>query len=233
VRIVRDVQQKSWDWFKARAGKVTGSELGNLITDKLEPRKWTTKMPQSYLHRKVAEKWRGEVLQSFGGNQQTDQGVIYEEQARNYFASLLESDIETVGGIESDDGHCWCSPDGLISERIGLEIKCGNADTHVGWLLNGGLPEEHALQVHFALSVSGFEQWQFLSWCKDFPHLAVTVEPVEAIESLIAEVVEDFSVRLDAAFSRLVELNGGPPPKRKVFVPSPESEDNPYVDINP
>lgn len=233
MKIRRDLAQRSWDWFRARAGKVTGSELKNLITDKLKIRSWASEMPNSYLHRKLAEKWRGEALQSFAGNAQTDQGAIYEEQARNFFGSLLEADIEQVGGIESDDGRLWCSPDGLISERVGLEIKCGNADTHCGWLLAGGVPEEHILQVQFSLWVSGFKQWQFLSWCKDFPHLAVAVEPNAELFAVMQIAVSDFNARLDAAFAKLVELNGGPPPKRKVFVPSPESADNPYVDIIP
>lgn len=233
MKIHRDIQQKSWDWFRLRAGKVTGSELKNLITDKLQIRKWTTDMPNSYLHRKVAEKWRGEALQSFGGNQQTDQGVIYEEQARNFFASLLDSDIETVGGIESDDQRLWCSPDGLIGESVGLEIKCPNADTQVGWLLAGGVPEEHVLQVQFSLWVSEFKLWRFMAYCKDFPHLDVAVEPDGALIVIFEDAVQAFNEKMDAAFTRLVELNGGPPPKRKVFVPSPESEDNPYVDIAP
>ena len=156
MKIHRDLQQKSWDWFRLRAGKVTGSELKNLITDKLAIRKWTTETPNTYLHRKIAEKWRGEALQSFGGNQQTDQGVLWEERARKHFASFLEVDIETVGGIESDDKRCWCSPDGIIGETTGLEIKCPNADTHVGWLLIGDVPEEHVLQVHFSMLVAGF-----------------------------------------------------------------------------
>jgi hypothetical protein len=231
VRIERAIQQKSWDWFKLRAGKVTGSELKNLITDKLAIRKWTTEMPNSYLHRKLAEKWRGEALQSFGGNAQTDQGAIYEEQARNFFGSLLEADIEQVGGIESDDGRLWCSPDGLLNDTVGLEIKCPNADTIIGWVLAGGVPEEHVLQVQFSLWVSGFKHWLFMAWCKDLPHLAITVEPDQAIVSTIEEAVRDFNARMDAGFAKLLELNGGPPPKRRAFVPSPESEDNPYVEV--
>lgn len=177
-------------------------------------------MPNTYLHRKLAEKWRGEALQSFGGNQQTDQGAIYEERARNYFASLLEADIETVGGIESDDEKCWCSPDGIIGETTGLEIKCGNADTHIGWLLAGGVPEEHVLQVQFSLWVSGFANWWFLSWCCDLPYLAVEVQPDVTIIATIEESVAEFNARLDDGFARLVELNGGPPPARKPFIPS-------------
>lgn len=168
----------------------------------------------------LAEKWRGEALQSFQGNQQTDQGLIYEDRARRFFASLLEADIETVGGIESDDEKCWCSPDGIIGETTGLEIKCPNADTHVGWLLTGGLPEEHVLQVQFSLWVSGFPSWWFLSYCHGLPHLAIQVEQDDAIADLISEAVEQFNEKMDTCFARLVELNGGPPPPRKIFVPS-------------
>lgn len=227
MKIHRALQQKSWEWFRARAGKVTGSEIKNLITDKLAIRKWTTEMPNSYLHRKLAEKWRGEALQSFGGNQQTDQGILWEDRARKHFASYLEADIETVGGIESNDERCWCSPDGIIGETTGLEIKCPNADTHIGWLLAGGIPEEHVLQVHFMLWVSGFSEWKFLSYCNDFPHLAVTVERESLMCALISDAVEEFNKRLDAAFASLVELNGGPPPERKAPAVTTESQADP------
>ena len=200
--------------------------MGNLITDGLALRKWTPGMPNTYLHRKVAERWRGEALQSFAGNRQTDQGDMHEEQARKFFASLLEADIEQIGGIESDDGRLWCSPDGLIGESVGLEIKCPNCDTHVGWLLGGGVPEEHMLQVQFSLWVSGFSEWQFLSYCKGFPHLAVRVTPDKDIFDLMTEAVGVFNSRLDLAFAVLVELNGGPPPERKPFVESPPEADD-------
>ncbi len=219
MKIHREIEQKSWAWFTARAGKVTGSELGNLITDKGNIRGWNTEMPNSYLHRKLAEKWRGQALQSFQGNRQTDQGIMFEDRARKHFASFLECDIETVGGLESDDGQLWCSPDGIISETIGLEIKCPNVDTHVGWLLDGPqVPEEHVLQVQFALFLTGWQQWQFLSWVPDMPHLAVTVERASEITSIIRSALDDYQIRFENGWHKLCELNGGPPPKHEPMV---------------
>jgi hypothetical protein len=231
MKIHKDMQQKSWQWFKARAGKVTASELKYLVTDGFQLRKWTTEMPNKYLHRKLAEKWRGEALQSFQGNQQTDQGLIYEEHARAFFSSLLESDIQTVGGIESDDGRCWCSPDGLIGSDVGLEIKCPNADTHVGWLLAGGVPDEHVLQVQFSMLISELNHWWFLSYCRDFSHLAVEVAPDDKMVNLICVALQGFNERYEAAFAELVKINGSPPPERKVFVPSPETQADPRADM--
>jgi len=205
----------------ARAGKVCGSELKNLITDKGAIRSFKTEMPQKYLHRKLAEKWRGQPLESFfAGNRQTTQGNIWEPQARRYCAALMDCDIVEVGGIESDDGKLWCSPDGIIGENVGLEIKAPNPDTHIGWLLEGGVPEEHVLQVQFALYVTDWPQWQFLSYCKDLPHLAVTVERNPELFDTIIEAVFDFNERFEAAWKRLCEINGGPPPPRQTFIPS-------------
>jgi hypothetical protein len=215
MKIHRELQQKTWPWFEARAGKISGSELGNLITDKGKIRDWKTGMPNSYLHRKLAEKWRGAPMETFTGSRQTDQGNILEPQARNYFAALLESDITEIGGMESDDGRLWCSPDGIIGETVGLEIKCPNADTHVGWLLDGPhVPEEHVLQVQFALFVTGWPTWRFLSYVKDMPHLAVNVTPDDELQETIMEAVACFKAKFDADWDRLCELNGGPPPPR-------------------
>lgn len=222
MKIHKDIAQQSWEWFSRRAGKVSGSEVGNLISDKGKLRDWKTAMPNTYLCRKLAEKWRGGPLQAFTGSQQTDQGQLQEEKARNYFAALLESDIETIGGMESDDGRLWCSPDGIIGERIGLEIKCPNPDTHIGWLLDGPLvPAEHILQVQFALFVTGWREWQFLSWVKDLPHLAVRVTADQAIQASITEALAEFYGRFDLAWAKLCELNGGPPPPRPAFTPTP------------
>jgi exodeoxyribonuclease (lambda-induced) len=231
LKIHRQLQQKSWEWFKARAGKVTGSELKNLITEGLSIRGWKTQIPKSYLHRKLAEKWRGEALQSFQGNQQTDQGVLWEDRARKHFASFLEADIETVGGIESDDQRCWCSPDGIIGETIGLEIKCPNADTHVGWLLSGEMPEEHALQVHFSLWVSGFSEWKFLSYCNGYPQLAVSAGRSMLMCALIEDAVHQFNEKMDNGFAKLVELNGGPPPPRVAPPITAESQADPRANM--
>jgi len=218
VKIVRNVEQGSWDWMRLRAGKVCGSELKYLITDKLAVRGWKTDMPNSYLYRKLDEKWIGGPREAFAGNRQTDQGTLSEPVARKYFASLLDTDIETVGGIESDDGRCWVSPDGLVNSQTGLEIKCPNGEKFIGWLLNGPhVPPEHILQVQFGLYISGWPSWWFLAYCKSYPHLAVPVEHNPTIAATIKEALYGFNDRFDEAWKILCEKNGGPPepPQKK------------------
>lgn len=227
MKIRTDIFQGTGDWLNARAGKITGSEIKRLITDNGARREWNTDMPNTYLHRKLAEKWRGCALESFMGNRQTDQGIMTETTARAFFASLLDADIVTVGGLESDDGRLWCSPDGIITlshsdasnpDRPdiyeGLEIKCPNVDTHVGWLLASGLPEEHRLQCQFALYVTGWDSWHFLSYCRDMPHLALVVEPDGELHDTISEAVHQFHDRFSEGWEKLCGLNGGPPPER-------------------
>lgn len=222
MKIRRDVIQKQLPWFRARAGKITGSELGNLITDKGKVRDWKTAMPKTYLARKLAEKWRHGLLETFVGSRQTDQGNIYEETARRVLASKMEADIENVGGIESDDERCWCSPDGIIGKATGLEIKCPNLDTHFGRLLEGNqVPEEYVLQCQFGLYISGWQRWVFFEFMKDAPHLTVELTPDLELFDAITEAVEEFSARFDAGWKRLCEMNDGPPPPPPPVMPEP------------
>jgi hypothetical protein len=222
MKFHKTIEQGSWDWMEARSGKVTGSEIGNLISDKGKLREWKSATPNTYLARKLAEKWRGGPVESFFGSRQTDQGTLIEPMARKYFAALMDIQIDQVGGIESDDGRLWCSPDGLIGETEGLEIKCPNPDTHIGWLLEGHqVPEEHVLQVQFALFMTGWAQWRFLSYVKDMPPLIVAVTPEPNIIQTITWAVEEFQARFDAAWAVLLDMNGGPPPTRPKFVPTP------------
>ena len=83
--------------------------------------------------------------------------------------------------------------------------------THVKWLLAGGLPDDHAVQVHFSLWLTGFKEWLFVSYRKGFPSLYVPVEYDRAICAKIMIAVADFNKKYDEQWARLVALNKGEP----------------------
>lgn len=227
MKIHRGLEQRSWEWFKLRSGKVTASEIGELMTDKGAIRSWKSATPNTYLHLKLAEAWRGGPLEVFNGSRQTDQGVFNEPKARETYSFLFDRPVEQIGGIASDDDRCWCSPDGWLrvgvpaeaEGDVGLEIKCPNPNTHIGYLLGGGVPEEYVLQVQFSMFVSGCACWHFLSYCRDLPELFVPVRRDAEIIEIIQEAVTEFLGHFDAAWNHLCELNGGPPVKRELKAP--------------
>lgn len=220
MKIHREFGQRSLEWMQARAGKPTASEFDALLTPKFEVRKG--QMPQTYLAKKVAEAWLGGPLAGFN-TFDMDQGNILEEEALPWYELEFGAKVDRVGLCTTDDERVACSPDGLLGDSCGLEVKCPEVHTHVGYLLAGVLPPDYAAQVHGSMFVTGMSEWKFLSYCRRFPPLLLTVERDEAIQQSIADALGAFLERFDAAMKRLTEINGGPP-VRKEFAHRPVAE---------
>lgn len=197
---IHTVEQGTLEWLQLRLGKVTASELGNLLTPLFKIKTGTT--PHTYLCEKVAETWRGQPLPGFG-SWATDQGSIKEADAIPFFEFEENCEVQRVGFVEHDDGRCGCSPDGLIGEDGGLEIKCPQPVNHVKYLLDGVVPEQYITQVHGCLYVTGRKWWKFMSYHPDYPPLIVTVQRNESICEKIAEAIAQFSLQFDDAMEQM------------------------------
>jgi len=124
--------------------------------------------------------------------------------------------VDRVGFITDDAGRYGCSPDGIIHGEIGLEVKSPQAPNQVKYLLSGKVPEDYLPQIHFSMHVTGFKQWRFLSYRRGFPALVVAVERDEEIQEVIAESLAAFLESFDKSYARMLEINGGPPPRARV-----------------
>lgn len=217
------VEQNSLEWLQARAGVVTASELDAVITPEFKARKGEG--VTTYLAQKVAERWIGGSLPGF---QSIDMelGKILEDDAIPAYEFEYNEKITRVGLLTTDCGRIGCSPDGLIGEDGGIEIKCPRADTHVRNLITGQIPKEYIIQIHTGLYVTGRKWWKFMSYHRRFPSLVVTVERDEALIERMREAIMPFLERLDAAMLHLTQLNGGPP-KRHVHPYQPEAYPQP------
>jgi len=132
----------------------------------------------------------------FMGNKHTEWGHEHEPDARALFIEKTGLDVQEVGFCTRDDQIIGFSPDGLVYDennvqRYGLEIKCPAVDTHVGYLMEGELPSEYQLQVHWSLAASGLEAWYFMSY---FPGLNPFILKVEAdsFTKRVAEAQDEF-----------------------------------------
>jgi len=201
-----DVKQGTAEWLSARAGIPTASELDSLVSPTGKAR--TGETPHTYLCRKLAERWTGFPLQSFSGGVM-EQGAILESEAVPYFELSRGVSVERGGFVTTDDGTFGASPDGLLPDGSGLEIKCPQPPNHLRWLLGGVLPAEHALQCHGGMYVTGAERWTFMSYCRRFPEFTVEVVRDSTIIDTIAEALATFKERMDSAWETLVRANGG------------------------
>lgn len=221
MKIRTDLEQNSLDWLVARAGVVTASEFDNLLTPKFEPRKGQT--PETYLWRKLAERWTGGPLPGYQ-TLDMEAGQIRESEAIPAYEFEHSEQIQRVGFVTTDDERVGCSPDGLIGDDGGIEVKCPMAHTHVGYLLGGEVPEQHLTQVHGSIYVTGRKWWRFMSYRRGFPMLVKLVERDDAIQRKIDATLKSFLSRFDSEWKRLCDMNGGPPAKREPFTHSEQPE---------
>jgi hypothetical protein len=132
---------------------------------------------------------------SFAYNIPVKYGKLLEPFAREYYEQATGFEVTECGFVEADSGGFGCSPDGLIylftgcqnypnKPTHGVEIKCPIPETHLAWLLDGGLPDCHRLQVHASMAVMGLDRYDFLSYCPGDAPLLVTVERDETTERL-------------------------------------------------
>jgi len=224
VKIHQNIEQGSVDWLLLRAGKITASEMDALVTPlgKVREGEGVT----TYLNQKLCELWTGGPLLSLQGVFDVDQGRLLEERAKPAFTIHTGIEIQNVGFIETDDGRAGCSPDGFGD--VGVEIKCPRIDTHCGYLLAGKLPKQYVAQVQGSMFVTGFKQWHFFSYSRSFPPLHLVIERDDEFQEALQAATDAFVERLDAAYARLVDLNGGPP-KRKPLPHAPKPIEDIYV----
>lgn len=197
------VTQGSEAWLKLRLGHPTASEFDNLVTPL-----WKIKTgdgPHTYLCDKLAECLTGRVLEK-GGSWAMEQGSILESEAIPFYEFTYEQEVKRMGYCTTDDMRIGCSPDGLIGEDGGIECKCPLPQTHIRYLLEGGVPKDYLAQVHGAMFVTGRPWWVFLSYCRGLPPLVVRVERDEKIQATLREALDGFLARFDSALAKIDSL---------------------------
>lgn len=202
MKIVQCTQGKT-DWLQARCGLPTASEFDSLVTPLWKAR--TGEGPENYLLKKVAERVMGYPMESFFGGAM-EQGALLESEAIPFYEGVFGVEIQRVGFCTTDDGRIGCSPDGLIGDDNGIEIKCPEPHTHVKYLLGGVVPKDYVAQVQGAVYVTGRPRWTFLSYSRFFPPLIVHVERDPIAQEALDKALKSFLAQFDIAHAKIQGL---------------------------
>lgn len=195
-----DCVQLSPLWWESRQGLPTASNANRIITPLGKP----SAQMDGYIAELI-----GDML-ALDPNAMTEKpmnaamrhGVECEPRARAWYAMEKNVEVKQVGICISDDGRIACSPDGIVADAYGLELKCVQASTQVKYLLEGGLPSEYRPQVHFSMLVTGFKSWEFLSYCDGLKPLLVTVHEDNYTKELRVQT-EVFYAKFQAALAKI------------------------------
>lgn len=181
---VVDCIQGTESWFEARLGIPTASEFKRIVT----PAKWQyASGAKSYIYELIDQlHFPGKYIGGGYSNLDMDRGTYLEPEARRYFEFDFDCEVRTVGFCKTDDGRLGCSPDGLIGEDSGLEIKSPDSKTQWAVLDAGVIPPDHLAQIHGNMIVTGRKSWNYISYCPGCPPLVDKVEWNEKTEFLKA-----------------------------------------------
>jgi len=131
-----DVEQGTPEWFAARLGKFTGSDISDLMyaakptkayTDLINEKRSESKhgITQYEIEKRVGRCIYENFEPSIGVNGKY--GKLMESDALEYYAKKYDEEIHTVGFVVSDKWpeHVGTSPDSLHTRKSsGVEIKC-------------------------------------------------------------------------------------------------------------
>lgn len=201
MKVHRDIEQGAPEWLALRAGWVTASCFGDILAE------GQGKTRAKYLRQIVAERLTGKTSESYR-NHHMDRGIEQEPMARMAYEAVTDNVLDRVAFIEHDELRVGCSPDSLVfGRRRGVEVKCVLPDIQVQTIERGGHPPEHKAQIQGSMWITGYEEWDFVSYSPDMPtHLRTYIHTVKRdepyIQALAVKVVT-FLNEVDACITRL------------------------------
>jgi len=202
-----DSAQGTEAWLAERAGRVTASALSNVMMAK------TAAGYQNYMAQLICERLTGEPVETFK-SAAMDYGTETEPQARAFYELETGFDVVEVGFIPHPAlENSGASPDGLIGDDGGLEIKAPQPAKHIKNLMGGTIDKAYMLQMQWGMACTGREWWDFVSFSPALPdEMQMHCQRVEADAELIEEItsaVTSFLADVDKACAELTERYRG------------------------
>lgn len=163
------IKQLSDEWFNLRKGKMTASNAQAIGAN--------GKGLETYIYSLLAEKYSNN--RDHYTNSDIERGIELEEQARMTY-EIENQSVEKVGFIEQDE-YVGCSPDGLIGQDGGLEIKCVNDVNFFRLMVDRekAIDPKFIWQVQMCLLITKRKWWDLVFYNPNFERnmLVFRIEP--------------------------------------------------------
>lgn len=167
ITIHRGGQQDA-EWRRLRLGCATGSGFADVLAKPTSGKGESTSR-RNYRVRLALELLTGQPEENTFTTRAIQTGIEREPIARARFEEETGFLVEEVSFIRLNHMPVGCSPDGLIDDDAGLEIKCPTKSVHLEYLTSGNPPPEYIPQIQGCMLVSGRKRWHFVSFNPDFP----------------------------------------------------------------
>ena len=203
--VYHDCVQSGDNWLRLRLGKPTASGFDRIVTP--TGKIVTGKGRTTYLHELAAEAITQTVHQEYLSDAMLA-GQEREMAARAWYSWTRDVEVRRVGFVEDADGRWGCSPDGLVLEDGGIEVKCPQRTQYVAALLADNQAQDYMPQIQGCLWVTGRAWWDFVLYTTEpgLPKIVRRIEPDPKWQAAFDDAIPAFCDELAAMVKRIREI---------------------------
>lgn len=194
-------EQRTEEWFAARLGKVTASQLANVL---MKP---ATAGYQNYMARLVCERLTGSPTETFQSPAMLH-GTETEPQARAMYEMETGLEVSEVGFIDHPTlAMSGASPDGLVGDNGLVEIKCPQPTGHIAALTGAKIKRDYLLQMQWQMLCTDRKWCDFVSFCPSLPaEMQIHIQRVDHDADLAEELTQGVTAFLAAIDDKMTTL---------------------------
>lgn len=201
--LIHDVEQGTEEWHRLRAGIPTASEFSKLVTSQAV----VSASLEDYALTLACETYAGKIVDGFEGNKYTERGKQLEPLAIADYELTHQVDVQRVGFCTDRYMKYGCSPDGLVGDKGGLEIKCKIGKEHLKALMYYDqyrkVPPQYYAQPQGSMFVTGRKWWDLFFYHPDLPTLTIRLYPDRAFFKVLKAQLEEVALQRDIALDFL------------------------------
>ena len=196
---IADAQQGSTMWQILKLGVISASNVNKAVA------KAGSETRNTYLAELCAQICTGTFDEL--NSKYLEWGNFHEDAARSYYEFSTGNEVKQLPFVFKDDSfRMGCSPDGIVSESRGVEIKCPfNAVHFVKFLVEDKIKSEYVWQYQYSLWVMDATHWDFVQYhpsMKKNPMKILTVEKDEKTFKIFDELIPKFIEDLDKMLAK-------------------------------
>lgn len=210
-----NVGQGSDEWLQLRCGILTASTIGRLITPtlKLADNETARGLTQTL----IAERISGHI-EYVHPSFDMQRGTMDEPYARDMYAEQQLAPVTEIGFATRDVGGftLGASPDGLVGELGGIEIKSRNAKTQLRTFLDDKVPAGNLAQVHACMFVLDRDWWDYVSYAGGWPLYVKRVHRDEKWDAAIVAALNAYEQQAADTIAAYTTATAGRPNAERI-----------------
>jgi putative phage-type endonuclease len=200
------VEQGTDAWHQLRLGKVTASRVADILA---KTKTGPSASRQNYLIELALQRTTGIIQESYS-NAAMEWGTQTEPQARVAYEVKSSNFVDRIAFIDHPSIKWFgCSPDGLVSDKGLVEIKCPNSTTHWEYFKYNRPPTKYVIQMQAQMAVTGRNWCDFVSFDPRMPDRSqLLIVRVDRDEAFIAEMEAEIKKFLDEVQTEVNLMKG-------------------------